>query len=113
MVVEHALAGRRVRVEQAALAAGRHRHPDRVADALAERAGGGLDPDGVAVLGVARGERAPGAQRLEVVQLEPVAGQVELDVEGQAGVPGGQHEAVAAGPAGSAGSCRRSRWKSR
>ena len=45
--------GRGVRVEQAALAAGGHRHADAVADALAERAGGGLDADGVAVLGVA------------------------------------------------------------
>ena len=75
-----------VRVEQAALAAGGHGHADRVADALAERAGGGLDAGGVAVLGVARGQRAPGAQRLQVVQLQAVAGEVELDVEGQAGV---------------------------
>ena len=90
--------GRRVRVEQAALAAGGHRHADRVADALAERAGGGLDAGGVPVLGVARGQRAPGPQRLEVVELEPVAGQVELDVEREAGVAGGEDEPVAAGP---------------
>ena len=96
VVVEQALALGGVGVEQAALAAGRHRHADRVADALAERAGGGLDAGGVAVLRVARGQRAPGAQRLEVVELEAVAGQVELDVEGQAGVPGGQDEPVAA-----------------
>ena len=93
-----ALAGRGVRVEQAALAAGGHRHADGVADALPERAGGGLDAGGVPVLGVAGGERAPGAQRLEVVELQAVAGQVELDVEGQAGVPAGQHEPVATGP---------------
>ncbi len=98
LVVEQALALRRVRLEQAALAAGRHRHADRVADALAERAGGGLDAGGVPVLGVARGPAAPGPQRLQVVQLEAEAGQVELDVQGQAGVPRGQHEAVAAGP---------------
>ncbi len=74
--------------------------PDRVADALAERAGGGLHPDGVPVLRVAGGERAPGPQRLEVVELQPVPGQVELDVEGQAGVAGGQHEPVPAQPVG-------------
>ena len=96
-----------VGVEQAALAAGGHGHADRVGDALAERPGGGLDAGGVAVLGVAGGQRAPGAQRLEVVQLEPVAGQVELDVEGEAGVPQRQHETVPAGPVGSLGSWRR------
>ena len=46
------VARRGVRVEQAALAAGGHRHADRVADALAERAGGGLHAGGVAVLRV-------------------------------------------------------------
>ena len=89
---------RGVGVEQAVLAAGGHRHADRVADALAERAGGGLDAGGVAVLRVARGLAAPGAQRLEVLELEAPAAEEELDVEGQAGVPAGQHEAVAAGP---------------
>ena len=69
VVVEQALAAGGLRVEQAALAAGRHRHADRVADALAERAGGGLDAGGVAVLRVARRQRAPGAQLLEVVEL--------------------------------------------
>ena len=55
-------------------------------------------PRGVPVLGVARGLRAPRAQRLEVVELEAVAGQVQLDVLRQAGVPAGQHEPVAAEP---------------
>ena len=67
VVVERRLARRGVGVEQPALAAGGHGHADAVGDALAERAGGDLDAGGVAVLGVARGERAPGAQRLEVV----------------------------------------------
>src|SRR3712207_9392905 len=48
-VVERALAGRAVRVEQSPLAAGRHRHADGVAQALAERAGGGLHTGGVPV----------------------------------------------------------------
>ena len=92
------VAGRGVGVEQAALAAGGHRHADAVGDALAERAGGHLDAEGVAVLGVARGERAPGAQRLEVGELEAVAGQEQLAVLGQRGVPVGQDEPVAADP---------------
>ena len=35
---------------------------------------------------------------LQVVELQAVAGEVELDVEGQAGVPAGEHEPVAARP---------------
>ena len=46
---------------------------------------------------------APGAERLEVVELEAVAGQVELEVERQAGVAHGEDEAVATDPAGVAG----------
>ena len=53
VVVEGRLARRGVGVEQAALVAGGHRHADGVADALAERAGGGLDAGRVAVLRVA------------------------------------------------------------
>ena len=87
-----------VGVEQPALAAGGHRHADRVADALAERAGGGLDAGGVAVLGVAGGERAPLAQVREVLERQAVAGQEQLRVERDAGVAAGQHEAVAARP---------------
>ena len=41
---------------------------------------------------------APGAQRLEVVELESPATEVELDVERQAGVAAREHEAVTAGP---------------
>ena len=100
VVVEHRLAAFGVRVQQPALAAGGHRHADRVADALAQRAGGGLHAGGVPVLGVSRGQRAPLPQRLEVVEAQAVAGQVELDVEGQARVPAGQHEAVASRPVG-------------
>jgi hypothetical protein len=87
VVVEHRRARLGVRVEQAALAAGGHGHADGVADALAERAGGGLDAGGVPVLRVARGQRAPLPQAAQVVQAQAVAGEVELDVERQAGVP--------------------------
>jgi hypothetical protein len=98
VVVEQALALGGVGVEQAPLAAGGHRHTDRVAHALAERAGGGLDARGVPVLGVAGGPRAPGAQRLQVLELQAVAGEEELDVEGQAGVAHREHEPVPAQP---------------
>ncbi len=98
VVVEDRLARGGVGVEQAVLAAGGHRHADRVADALAQGTGGRLDAGGVAVLRVARGLAAPGAQRLEVLELEAPAAEVELDVEGQAGVAAGEHETVASGP---------------
>ena len=93
-VVERRLARRGVRVEQPALPAGGHRHADRVADALTERAGGGLDPGGVAVLGVTRRAAAPLPVELEVVERQAVAGQEQLDVERQARVPAGEHEPV-------------------
>ena len=116
LVVERALARSGVGVEETALAAGRHSHADGVPDALPERAGGGLDAGGVPVLRVAGGLAAPGAQRLEVLDLEAVAGQVELGVERDAAVPGREHEPVPArpsrGPPGCAASpsgtrCRR------
>ena len=59
VVVERRLTRCGVGVEEAPLAAGGHGHPDRVRDALAERAGGDLDGVGVAVLRVARGLTTP------------------------------------------------------
>src|ERR1700732_2911205 len=79
-------------------AAGGHCHADRVADALAERAGGGLHAGGEPVLRVPGGDAAPGPQRLEVIHGQAVAGQVQLDIQGQAGVPAAQYEAVPARP---------------
>ena len=87
LVVERRVAVVGVRVEQAALPAGGHRHADGVADALAERAGGGLDAGGVAVLRVAGGLAAPGAQRLDVLDLQAPAAEEQLEVERQGGVP--------------------------
>ena len=80
-----------------------HGHADAVGEALAERAGGDLDAGGVVHLGVARGGRAPLAERLEVVERQPVAGEVQHRVQQDRGVPGGEHEAVAVGPVGGAG----------
>jgi hypothetical protein len=102
-VVERAGARFGIRVEQATHAARGHRHADGVAEALAERAGGGLHAERVAVLRVAGGQAAPLPERLEVVQAEAIAGEVELDVEGQARVPTGKDEPVATEPAGISG----------
>ncbi len=98
VVVERRGALGGVGVEHAALAAGGHRHADRVADALAQRAGGGLDAGGVAVLRVARRLAAPRAQRLDVVELETPPAEEQLEVERERRVTARQHEPVAAGP---------------
>ncbi len=98
VVVEGAAARLGVGVEQTALPAGRHGHPDRAGQPLAQRAGGDLDAAGVPVLGVPGSGRTPGAVGLQVRQLQAVAGQVELEVQGQAGVPAGEDETVAAQP---------------
>ena len=75
------------------------RHADRGRDALAERAGGGLDALGVEVLGVTRRQSAELAELLELVQRHVgVAGQVQQRIEQHRAVAGRQHEAVAVGP---------------
>ncbi len=99
-VVEGGLALGRLRVEQAALVAGGHRHAHRVRDTLPERAGRRLHTGRVPVLGVTRGLRTPGAEGLQIVQLQAEAGQVQLGVEGQGRVAGGQHETVPPDPVG-------------
>ena len=76
----------------------RHRHADGVADALAERAGGGLDAGRHAVLGMAGRSAAELAELLDVVEAEVVAGEIEQAVEQHRAVARGQHEAVAAEP---------------
>ncbi len=97
-VVERARAGGSVGVEQAAHPALGIGEADRGRQALAQRAGGDLHALGVLVLRVARGQRAPGPQRLQVLQFQAVAGEEQLDVQGQGRVPGGQDEPVAAQP---------------
>ena len=99
-VVERAGAGGGVGVEQSALAALRVREADGGGEALAQRAGGDLDALGVLVFRVARGQRAPGAQRLKVLQFQAVAGEEELDVQRQGGVAGGEDKTVASQPVG-------------
>src|SRR5690606_21022592 len=103
VVVEGALAGGGVGVEQTPLTAGRHREADRAREALAERTGRDLDAVGVPVLGVAGRLGAPRAQGLDVLELEAEPAEVELDVLREARVPRGEDEAVPAEP----GSLRR------
>jgi hypothetical protein len=89
----------------------RDRHADRVAHALAERAGRGLDAGGVLVLGVPGGlavelaevlELLEGQRRL-VVDLAVLvdvldAGEVDERVQEHRGVAVGEHEPVAVRP---------------
>jgi hypothetical protein len=97
-VVERALTGGGLGVEQTTLVTSGVGETDGGGEALAEGARGDLDTLGVTVFGVTRRERTPGAKRLEVVELEAVAAQVELDVLGQGAVPDREDEAVTPEP---------------
>ncbi len=68
-----------------------------VGDALAERAGSGLDARGVTMLRVARGTAVQLTEALEVVDRQVVAGQVKQRIDKHRTVAVGQHEAVAIG----------------
>ena len=74
------------------------RHADGVRRPLPERPGRRLDARREPVLGVPRGPAPPLAKRLQVVERQVVAGQVEQAVQQHAAVPGGEHESVAVGP---------------
>ncbi|OIQ84455.1 hypothetical protein GALL_337390 [mine drainage metagenome] len=97
-VVERAGSRRGLGVEQPTLATRGHGHADGARDALPERTRRDLDARRVTVLGVARRQRPPGAQGLKVAQLEPEAGQVQLDVLREARVAAREHEPVASDP---------------
>ena len=104
---EAAVAGDDVRVvvdELRAEAIAQHplgdRHPDGVAEPLAERPGRRLDARRVAGLGVTGGPRLELPEGLDVRELEAVAAEVEHRVLEDRGVAVGQHEAVAVGPLG-------------
>ena len=99
VVVEDGLAEGGLGIEQAVDAAGVHGEADGGGDAGAQRAGGDLNALGVAVFWVAGGQGAGGTKRLNVVEFEAEAGQVELDVLGQRGVAGREDEAVTTDPA--------------
>ncbi|GAB1459121.1 hypothetical protein MASR2M50_08950 [Thauera sp.] len=97
VVVDHLMAGA---VELGGEDLFGERHADRVGDALAERAGGGLDAGGVAVLGVAGGLAVELAEALELLDRQVVAGEVEQRVDQHRAMAVRQHEAVAVGPLG-------------
>src|SRR5918996_4187611 len=78
-------------------------HPDGVGEALPQRSRRGLDPGGVAALGVPGRARAPLPERLELLQRQVVAAEVEQRVEQHGGVAAGEHEPVAIGPVGVGG----------
>ncbi len=73
-------------------------HAHRVAHALAQRPGGDVDPRRVAGLGVPGRPAAPLAELAQVLQREVVPGQVQHGVLEDAGVPVGEHEAIAVRP---------------
>ncbi len=75
-----------------------HAHP--VGEALPEWPGRDLDPRGPLALGMARGERSPLPELLEVLEGQPESGQEEHGVLEDAGVPGREHEAIAIRPVG-------------
>ncbi len=102
-VVEGTGARLGVRIEQAALVARRHGHAHRGGQALAQRPGGDLDAEGVPELRVPGRLGAPGAQRLDVGELEAEPAEVELEVQRQAAVSAREDEPVAAQPVGVAG----------
>ena len=78
-------------------------HPDAVGEPLAEWAGRGLDSLSVSVLGVTGRQRAPLSEGLQILDCQPVSGQVKQRVEEHAGVARGEQESIAIGPPGIGG----------
>jgi hypothetical protein len=74
------------------------RHADRVREALAERASGGLDTRGEPAFREAGRARAPQPELHELLEHEAVAGHMEQRVQEHRGVPRRQHEAVTVRP---------------
>ena len=75
------------------------RHADRGRNALAERAGGGLDALGVEVLRVSRRQRSELAETLDLVERHVlVAGKVQQRIEQHRAMAGREDETVAIGP---------------
>ena len=82
----------------------RHRHADRIGDALAERTGGGLDAAGVSSLGVAGGDRAQLAKIAQLVHRHVgIAGEVQQRIDQHRTMSRRQHEPVTVRPVGRTG----------
>ena len=65
---------------------------------MAEWAGGHLHTVSVTVLRVARCERSPGTEILNVLQLQSAAAEVQLDILSEGRVATGEDESVATNP---------------
>ena len=76
----------------------RQRHADGVREALPERTGRGLDAQVQVVLGMAGGVRAELTERLQVVDRQRIAGEMQQRVQQHRAVAVRDHEAVAVGP---------------
>ncbi len=76
----------------------RDAHADAVREALTQRTGGDLDAGCLEALGMAGGLAAPLAELLQVLDLEPVAGEAEHRVQEDRRVAGRQHEPISVGP---------------
>ena len=76
-----------------------HRDPDRVAHALAERAGCTLDPRGFKKLRVARRFAVQLPEALDFRHRQIVTAEVKPGVEEHAAVSGGENEIIAIDPA--------------
>ena len=77
-----------------------YRHAHRVGDSLAKGPGRDLDSRCVADLGVSRGLAAPLAEVPQVVEGEPLAGEVKHGVEENGRMAGAEHEPVPVRPSG-------------
>ena len=76
----------------------RYRHADAVTEALAERAGGGLDAGDAPILGMPGRSAAELAKMLDVVERDLVAGEIKQAVQQHRAVACREHEAVAPEP---------------
>ncbi|MNH99974.1 hypothetical protein D3C73_527570 [compost metagenome] len=76
-----------------------NRHADGIGDALAERAGGGLDAGGVTVFRMTGGLGAELAKALQVLDGHVfITGQIQQRIKKHRTVAGRQHEAIAVRP---------------
>jgi len=80
------------------------RHAYGIGDALAQGAGGGLDPGGMAIFGMAGGAAAHLPEILQLLQGHVrIAGQIKQRIQQHRPMTGRQHKAVPVGPMGIGG----------
>ena len=103
MLARGCLIGGRFPAKTAAGHARGQRHPHRVGEALAQGAGGHLDPGCQTVLGVAGGQSSPLPKISDFIEGERVPVKMQDPVEKHGGVPPREHESVAQGPVRIAG----------